>query len=106
MCPNQYKTLSNRYRIPVFSREKTAYIKLRQKGYTINAIAKAFGRSTSIIHRILRNAWWILHTKKLNDLRKIPRRVRELHAKYSIRTLMKYLPQWESWILGDEGDPP
>lgn len=98
--------IRERVRIPVGAREKAAYIKLREKGYTINTIAGAFGRSTSLVHRTLKRAYWILYSRRLKDLRKIPKLVREAHARLSFRSLRKYLPLWEAWILSEEGDPP
>jgi len=95
------------YRIPVSPRERTAYIKLRRFGYTINAIAKAFGRSTSIVHRTLTKAWMMLYRLKLKDMRKIPCYARQMHALYSPRTLRKHILAWEKWILSsDEAEPP
>jgi len=92
-------------RIPVSGRERATYIKLRQKGYTINCLAQAFGRSTSIIHRILKKAWK-LGVGWNHDLRKIQRYVREQHARWSPRTLKKYLHAWETFILSEDGEPP
>ena len=95
-------------RIPVSPREKTAYIRLRRFEYTINAIADAFGRSTSLVHRVLKKSKEAYGTAflKFNDLRKIPRRVRELHARFSPRALRRYIQRWETWILSEEGKPP
>jgi len=92
-------------RIPVSGRERTAYIQLRKKGYTMNVIAGAFGRSTSQVHKVLWNA------KKLGfslvtDLRNIPRYVREQHARWSPKTLKRYLEAWEQWICSEDGEPP
>ena len=92
-------------RIPVSPREKATYIKLRKKGYTVNVLAEAFGRSMSIVSRTLAKAR-TLYGQAVTDLRRIPRRVRELHARYSPRTLQKYLKLWEAWIMSDEGQPP
>jgi dihydroxyacid dehydratase/phosphogluconate dehydratase len=94
-------------RIPVSAREKTAYIQLRRREYTINAIAHAFGRSTNIIHKVLARAKdYGTFLLRNNDLRKIRRRVRELHARFSPRTLARFIHLWENWVLGEEGEPP
>lgn len=93
-------------RIPITGRERSAYFILRKKGYTISALSQAFGRSTSVVHKALKTAFWIAYTRRLNDLRKIPRLIRERHATYSLRTLRKYLKAWEIWILSEEGEPP
>jgi hypothetical protein len=43
-------------RVPRLKREAATYIMLRRKGYSINKLSKIFGRSTSMIHRILKTA--------------------------------------------------
>ena len=92
-------------RIPFFQREKAAYIKLRRVGLSINQIAKAFGRSTSVIFRTTKNAE-SLNTLRRFDIRKLPNRIRRMSASLRYRLLMKLLPQWISWILEEVEEPP
>lgn len=92
-------------RIPVSGRESASYVLLRRKDYSINAIAKAFGRSSSVIHKRIERAveFGIL---KLGDKRKIPNAIRRARAVFEWRRMLKYLPRWQEWILSDEGEPP
>jgi len=86
-------------------REKTAYIILRRRGYTISGLSRLFGRSTSVIRRILKvaekrgvlRAW---------DLRKIPPRVRRLQRARIERTMVCLVRAWEAFMLGEGGKPP
>jgi len=86
-------------RIRFFRREKAAYIKLRRLGYAINALAKMFGRSTSVIHRLLKVAHYL-------DLRKLPARVRLFAAKRQRLGMIKYLKFWENFAFGIGERPP
>jgi hypothetical protein len=92
-------------RAPFLQREKAAYIKLRRVGLSINQIAKAFGRSTSVIHRALKR---VLSYKTLRrfDMRKLPRRARMLSASFRWSKMLKLLPAWEIWISGEGEKPP
>jgi len=90
------------FRLQFTPREKASYIMLRRLGYSINVLAKAFGRSTSVIHRILRKAY----TGRRWDLRKFPNRMRRLYAARQWRTLMTLLHEWESFMLGEGEKPP
>jgi len=92
-------------RVPFLQREKAAYVKLRRVGLSINQIAKAFGRSTSVVHRTLKR---VLAYKTLRrfDMRKLPRRARMLMASFRWSKMLKLLPQWEAWICGEEERPP
>jgi transposase len=97
-------------RIPFCKREKAAYAILRRKGLSINQISKAFGRSTSVIHRALTRLEKHGHNKFVNgsriDIRKLPYRVRMALSVKRWKTMMKQLGNWETWILGDGVEPP
>lgn len=82
-------------------REKACYIKLRRLGYSTNVIAGAFGRSFSVIYRVLKR-----HGLTWKDLRKLPRRVKTLAALRQRRNLIKYFRAWELWSLGEGDRPP
>ena len=93
-------------RIKVAPREAAAYIMLRRMGYTISTIAKAFGRSTSVIYRRIKKAVELYGTLRRIDMRKMPHRIRMLAKSRQWKTLISMLSQWEAWILGDEEEPP
>lgn len=96
---------STKMRIPLLRREPAAYIKLRRLGYAINTIARAFGRSSSVISRYVIKA--ILRgTLTKQDLRKIPNQTRRLAKARQWRQIMLWLPYWEKWICGEGDKPP
>jgi len=92
---------TTRHRIHFCPREKASYIMLRRQGYSINILSRAFGRSTSIIHKILKRA----HVRT-NDLRKLPPRIRRLASARQWNTIMKLQSQWEAFMLGEGEKPP
>jgi len=92
-------------RIQVCNKEAAAYILLRKKGYPISLIAKAFGRSTSVVWRRLRFAR-ALGTIQWRDYRRLPDSLRKMARAIRERMLRKYIEKWESWILSEEGEPP
>ena len=98
------------YRVPFLQREKAAYLILRRVGCSINLIAKAFGRSTSIIHKILVKAQKFGYNLdawcRPVDLRKLPRQRRLRISAFRRFKMFTLLSQWESWICGEEGEPP
>jgi hypothetical protein len=86
-------------------REKCAVVKLTKLGYSTNQLAQALGRSTSYIHRIVRTAI----TRGLThfiDKRKLPNQTRLRCSSIRRKTLIKYLPGWEAFILGEGDKPP
>ncbi|MCJ7632708.1 hypothetical protein MUP77_10010 [Candidatus Bathyarchaeota archaeon] len=88
-------------------REKVAIIKLRNLGYPIHHLARALGRSTSFIHKTLREAKLFGLLKDwIYDQRKCPRKARTWSTKRKLDSLLFHIKQWESFILGEEGDPP
>lgn len=91
-------------RVERLPREAAAYIILRRKGQSINNIAKAFGRSTSFVYRIISRARVLALNRK--DLRKLPRLSRTRYAarmRFILKTLLK---KWEAFILGEGEKPP
>lgn len=102
-CSSRHLCFSNR--IPFLQREKAAYVKLRRVGLSINQIARAFGRSTSVIHRTLKRVIAYKTLRKF-DMRKLPRRARMLMASFRWAKMLKLLPLWEAWITGEEERPP
>jgi len=98
------------YRIKVSNREAAAYQMLWRLGYSINQIAKAFGRSTSVVHRRIAPYVWLCLIKRKgfvpNDLRKLPRQIRENCARWRRWFISRFIGLWEQWIFGEEDEPP
>lgn len=92
-------------RISLLKREAAAFIKLRRLGYSISAIAEAFGRSTSIVYKRIHKAieYGII---RFLDLRKMPNQTRRTSKALQWKRLLQLLPLWESWILGQGEKPP
>ena len=99
-----------RPRRPVSQREKRAFVKLYELGYPINQIAEALGRSPSVVWRHISKyyRWGLLRRRGYGpqDLRKLPRRLRELSARRRWQELLRYLPLWLAWIEGEGGEEP
>ena len=93
------------HRIPFLQREKSAYITLRRKGLSINQLSKAFGRSTSVIHRIISKQFYYENLRKY-DLRKLPTRIKRSSASFRWKLMMKLRSAWEAWISGEGDRPP
>jgi hypothetical protein len=87
------------------AREKTAIIMLRNKGYSMTHLSKAFGRSTSWIFEILKNAkpFKLIH---IHDNRKLPRRSLLLGCRKRLYSLLSWMKLWQPFIFGEEGEPP
>lgn len=93
--------------IPVMQREKAAILYLRRKfGYSINIIAKAFGRSTSIVHQILKFNEVLGSLRWMSNKRKIPPHVRRLARARMERQMNHYLGLWMAFLLGLSEKPP
>jgi hypothetical protein len=96
---------TRRHRVKFDLREKAAYVKLARLGYSTNMIAKVFKRSTSVINRVLKN-----HI--LNDLRKLPRQVREKAAQIQLSNMLRLGQLYRDWAIGllselpTEEEPP
>lgn len=88
-------------RINRLPREAAAYVKLRKLGYSINILSKVFGRSTSMIWRIL-----TFNGLCMQDLRKIPAYVRKLSRAQQWWNINRWRTHWEHWILGEGEKPP
>jgi len=97
-------------RKPVSKREARAYVKLYELGYSINQIAKAFGRSTSVVWRRIGKyiRWGLLKRRGYGpqDLRKLPHRTRLVSARRRWQELLRYLPLWLAWIEGEGDEEP
>ena len=97
-------------RVPFLLREKAAYLILRRAGLSINLISKAFGRSSSVVHRALKKAERFGHNldvwcRRL-DMRKLPYQARMRMATFRRFKMFTLLSKWEAWICGEEDEPP
>jgi hypothetical protein len=92
-------------RINPLPREKAATILLRKKGHRINHIAKALGRSTSYVYRVLKNAY-LRRTLSKDDMRKMGHKTRLIQTRIRWHQLLRFMPAWEKWILGEGEKPP
>ena len=95
----------NTMRIKSIPREKAAIVILRKLGYPINMIARALGRSQSLIHRTLRFNIVIKNLTGI-DMRKLPNQIRLRCCITRWNTLTRLWPAWEAWILGEGEKPP
>lgn len=100
-------------RIRLLRREAAMYVILRRKNYSINMLADFFGRSTNMIHKILKAnnltgyrisgsgfaMWKVLHQC---DMRKS----RPQRFKYSAKVMDFIRQKWLDWICGDGEEPP
>jgi len=113
-------------RIPIGQREQAAYVCLYRAGLSINQIAAFFGRSTSVVWRRIKRSLsyrlGLLRRKRpvklayvllgfvvrerVDDLRKLPRRVREAWARRSWRRLIAMADKWLAFLAGEEEEPP
>ena len=91
--------------IPFLQRERVAFIKIRRQGVSVNQIATAFGRSTSQIFKVIKNAESFGVLRRFSK-RTMPNLLRRRSASFCWQTLMKLLPRWVAWILGEEEKPP
>lgn len=92
-------------RIPFMQREKTAIIKLRRLGYSINNLSSFFGRSRSVIHRILKT--YAAYTPAFRvELRKLPNRVRLLAAIKQRANMDFQINRWLPFVFGEVDKPP
>jgi hypothetical protein len=92
-------------RVPVFPREKAAMVKLRRLGFSINMIARAFSRSTSLIKRTIDFNSFAGNLRRL-DLRKLPAYVKHLSAARLWGTWLRLAARWVDWIAGSGERPP
>jgi hypothetical protein len=97
--------LSKKQRVPFMQREKTAIIKLRQHGYSINELSIFSGRSKSVIHRILHSYHNITQTAIAN-LRTLPNHTRLQSAQKHRLTMTRFMELWMPFILSETDKPP
>lgn len=96
-----------KFHISVMQREKAAILYLRRRfGYSINVIAKAFGRSTSLVQRILKFNEALGTLRYINNKRKIKPYTRRLALARMERQMNHYLKLWEAFLLSIEEKPP
>jgi len=95
----------NTMRIKPLKREKATIVMLRKLGYPINMIAKALGRSQSLIHRTLRFNILIKNLGSI-DMRKLPNQARLRCSSIRWATLMSKWASWENWLYGNGEKPP
>jgi len=98
-------------RIKFCRNEKRAYVYLFRRGYTISTLSKMFGRSTSVLWRIKQRATnfkknGINIIPNWHDMRKIPENLRRRIKAMQHKMLLKRLKSWETFILGEEDEPP
>ena len=88
-------------------REKTAILFLRKnKGYSTNILAKVFGRSQSLIHRVLKFNVLIGNLAKVDMRSGIPDRVKKIGSASQLRRLQSFMVLWEPFLLGETSEPP
>ena len=101
---------------PRLKREAATYIILRKKGYSINLLSKIFGRSTSMIHRILKkvgltgatiSGFGLVRYKLWNpmDMRK-SRVYRNFNLQFLSHKMMQLFQKWLSFMDGEGEKPP
>lgn len=103
--PQKPKVVRQRRRVPFLKREKAAWMKLRKQGVSINAIAKAFGRSTSVVWKTVKFNE-SLDVVRSFDLRKSSHFGRARMASFRRNLLLKLMPLWEMWIAEELDEPP
>lgn len=103
--PQKPKILRVKRRVPFYGREKAAYIKLRRLGLSINSIAEAFGRSTSVVWKTVKFNEG-LETLRSFDLRKSSHVGRARMASFRRSLLYTLLDEWVLWIEGERDEPP
>jgi hypothetical protein len=109
-CPRKtytrtHKPKSGFNKIPIMKRENAAIIKLTRLGYSINQLNTVLGRSTSYIHKVIKNAisFGIL---TFLDKRKSTGPDRALKSKIRANQLEKLISAWMPFILGESDRPP
>lgn len=104
-------------RTPRLKREACTYIMLRRKGYSINKLSQIFGRSTSMIHRILKTAGMTGYTiiggpydrikswHKM-DMRKSGGIIASVQDLFRSKTTRETFQRWLAFMEGTEDEPP
>jgi len=91
-------------RIAISNREAAAYVMLRKAGHRLHHIAKAFGRSVSLVWR--RMKFYSSLSPFSLDMRKMPSKTRLINSYARWKSLLRWLPLWEKWICGEGEEPP
>lgn len=92
-------------KIPIAKRENAAIIKLTRLGYSINQLNTVLGRSTSYIHKVIKNAI-AFGTLTFLDKRKSTGTDRALNSKIRANQLERLIASWMPFILGETDRPP
>jgi len=101
------KPCRNRVCVPLFQREKAAYVYLRRRfHYSISVLSQAFGRSTSVIHRILKFNVAIGAIPRFSNKENCGNRIRTLSLVRQQNDIYRIVKAWEAWILGEGEKPP
>lgn len=93
------------FKTPILPKENSCIIKLRKLGYPMQQIAKALNRSQSHIHKVLEleRSRRLIH---FFDMRKLPKKTKQLLTRARWNTLLSFMPLWNEWILSEGGKPP
>ena len=109
LAPQTHKSFS--YRIKFLPREKASYGIMRRVGCRIHHIAKFWGRSTSVVWKVLK----VLETRgvvskdvwgRTHDLRKMPHKTRMRLSSFRWALMNKLREAWERFALGEGEKPP
>jgi len=97
-------------RRPFAAREKAGILIMRKHGCRIQHIATCTGRSTSVIHRILKKAQAYGHNLdvwcRTLDMRKMRNKQRLRSSRALLFKMFKLMSAWHSFILGESDEPP
>lgn len=104
-------------RVSRLPREAAGYVMLRRRGYSINNLAAIFGRSTSMIYRILKNnglagtkisGAGFVRYKLLNayDMRKSGALHKDLKGLFSGLYMVNLFQAWADFMAGEGERPP
>lgn len=87
-------------------REKACILYLRKNfDYSINNLAHAFGRSRSLIHKIIKFNRKIGNLNR-TDFRFIKAYVKKIATVRQRKQLWFYMKLWQKFIMGIEAKPP
>jgi hypothetical protein len=86
-------------------RIKATIIKLSCLGYSINQLARAFGRSTSFVHKCVRTSI-IRGLAHFIDKRKLPATTRLRTSSLRRKMLSKFIIGWLQFARGEVDKPP
>jgi len=93
-------------RLKYHKNERAAILFFRKNlGYTLSAISKVFGRSTSLVHHIIKFNQLIGNLAHL-DLRKIPNQLRLRTAQKHRLSMERIIALWLPFVFGEVDKPP